>query len=290
MREFEGRTAVVTGSASGMGLALAETFGREGMNVVMADIEEGALRAAAARVESLGARVLAVPTDVGSESAMNRLGETTREAFGSAQIVCLNAGVAAPTAPMETLTVNDWRWTFDVNLWGVVHGIRVFVPDMKAQNEGHVVVTASVAGLTSYPWLGPYNATKHAVTSIAETLHAELANAGSAVSVHCLCPGMVATNIGDAERNRPKALENESGAMAGVPAAADLSRYADRFAAIARQPSEVAERVLAAIVEGRFWIETDEYYRATIGARHRAIETRTAPPVAETIMDPYLGD
>ena len=149
MRDFEGKTAVVTGSASGMGLAFARCLGREGMNVVMCDIEEKALRVAAAEVESLGATVLPVVTDVSDEASMDHLGEATRGAFGSAHLLCLNAGVSPPTGPMETLTANDWRWTLGVNLWGVIHGIRVFLPELKAQNEGHVVVTASVAGLTS---------------------------------------------------------------------------------------------------------------------------------------------
>jgi len=288
MREFEGRTAVITGGASGMGLGFAECFGREGMNVVIADIEERALKGAAARIESLGANVLPVVTDVGDEAAMDHLGEATREAFGAPHVVCLNAGVSAPTVPMEELSANDWKWTLDVNLFGVIHGLRVFLPDLKAQDEGSVVVTASVAGLTSYPWLAPYNASKHAVVSICETLYAELANLGSNVNVHCLCPGMVATNIGDSERNRPKELRNEHEAPSvGDAASGDLSEWAEQFATIAQTPDAVAERVLAAVVEERFWIETDEFYREPIKARHRAIETREAPPVAQSVMDPY---
>ena len=129
MREFEGRTAVITGSASGMGLGFAECFGREGMNVVMADIEEQALKAAAARVESLGTTALPVVTDVGDAAAMDHLGAVTRETFGTAHVVCLNAGVSAPTVPMDELSANDWKWTLDVNLYGVIHGIRVFLPE-----------------------------------------------------------------------------------------------------------------------------------------------------------------
>jgi NAD(P)-dependent dehydrogenase (short-subunit alcohol dehydrogenase family) len=288
MQDLEGKTAVITGSASGMGLAFAESFGREGMNVVMADIEEKALRVAAARVEALGATVLPVVTDVGDEGSMDQLGEATRAAFGSAHVVCLNAGVSPPTRPMETLTANDWRWTFDVNLWGVVHGIRVFLPELKAQDEGSIVVTASVAGLTSFPWLAPYNATKHAVTSISESLYSELADVGSNVHVHCLCPGMVVTKIGDAERNRPKELANKEAAAAVAGGEGDLSEYAETFATFAKQPAEVAELVLAAVVGGDFWIETDETYRESIRARHRSIENRTAPPARGTIMDPYF--
>lgn len=287
MRDLEGKTAVITGSASGMGLAFAECFGREGMNVVMADIEEAALRVAATRVESLGATVLPVVTDVGDEGSMDALGEAVRDAFGTAHLVCLNAGVTPPTGPIESLTTNDWRWVFDVNLFGVVHGIRVFLPELKAQDEGSLVITASVAGLTSFPWLSAYNATKHAVTSIAESLHAELADGGSRVHVHCLCPGMVATNIGDAERNRPKALQN-AGGVAPSPPDGDLSEYAGTFESFAKQPPEVAELVLAAVVDERFWIETDAVYREAIKARHRSIENRTPPPATGTIMDPYF--
>lgn len=292
MRDFEGRTAVVTGGASGMGLAFAESFAQQGMNVVLGDIEEGALKTAAARIESLGVSVLPVVVDVAEEAAMDHLSEATTAEFGTPHVVCLNAGVSAPTVPMEELTAKDWAWTLGVNLFGVAHGIRVFVPGMRAQDEGSLVVTASVAGLTSFPWLGPYNASKHAVVSIAETLHAELENAGSKVRVHCLCPGMVLTQIGSSERNRPKELRNEAEGeeppAVTMPGASDFLEHAELFAQIAQSPADVAERVLEAIVEERFWIETDAYYRETIASRHRAIETRSAPPVAGSVMDPYV--
>ena len=290
MRELEGKTAVITGSASGMGLAFAESFAREGMNVVMADIEETALRTAAVQVESVGASVLPVVTDVGDEASMDHLGEATRDAFGAAHVICLNAGVSAPTGPMEQLTTRDWRWCLDVNLWGVIHGIRVFLPEIKAQDEGHFVVTASVAGLTSYPWLGPYNASKHAVASVAESLHAELREADSRVGVSCLCPGAVATNIGSSDRNRPKELANEiadeAESVAQLPG--DLDAFSASFEKISKTPTEVAERVLAAVVEERFWVETDEVYRDPIKARHRAIENRTDPPARGVILGPYF--
>ena len=221
---------------------------------------------------------------------MEHLGEATREAFGEAHLICLNAGVSAPTGPMEQLTTNDWRWTLDVNLWGVIHGIRVFLPAMKASDEGHVVVTASVAGLTSYPWLGAYNASKHAVASIAESLCSELREAESRVKVSCLCPGAVATNIGGSERNRPKELANAGGKGAEVVAQlpGDLAEFSERFEEISKTPSEVAELVLEAVVEERFWVETDEAYRDAIRARHRSIEEKTDPPARGIILSPYL--
>ncbi|MBJ22700.1 MAG: SDR family NAD(P)-dependent oxidoreductase [bacterium] len=290
MRDLEGKTAVITGGASGIGLAFAECFGREGMNVVMADIEAGALRRAAARVEAVGAAVLPVVTDVGDEASMTLLGEAAREAFGNPHLICLNAGVSAPTGPMEELTANDWRWTLDVNVWGIIHGIRVFLPELKRRDEGHVVVTASVAGLTSYPWMAAYNASKHAAASIAESMHSELREAGSRVRVSCLCPGAVATNIAGAERNRPKELANASREEAEVVAQlpGDLEEFSERFEAISQTPADVAERVLAAVVEERFWIETDEAYRDAIKARHRSIEDRTDPPARGVILGPYL--
>lgn len=285
MRDLENKTAVVTGAASGMGLAFAECFGREGMNVVLADIEERALRAAAARVEATGATALPVVTDVSDAASMDHLAEATRGAFGAAHVVCPNAGVSAPVGPMDTLTLNDWTWTLGVNLWGVIHGIRVFLPGLKAQDEGHIVVTASVAGLTSYPYLGPYNASKHAAATIAETLFAELAEAGSKVGVSCLCPGAVATNIGGSERNRPKELVNES---SDPEAQTDMSEFTKTFEGFAKTPADVAERVLDAVVNDRFWVETDEMYRGPIRERHRAIEERTDPPARGIILGPYL--
>lgn len=285
MRDLEGKTAVVTGSASGMGRSFAESFARVGMNLVLADIEEKALKIAASGVEALGASVLPVVADVSDEASMDHLGEAAREAFGGAHVVCLNAGVSAPTVPMEMLSTKDWAWTLGVNLWGVIHGIRVFLPELKAQDEGHIVVTASVAGLTSYPWLGPYNASKHGAVTIAETLAAELAEADSKVRVSCLCPGAVATNIGDSGRNRPKELQNPEDPSHDQ---GDLSEIGRQFGSFARTPAEIGELVLAAVVEDRFWIETDENYRKPIRERHGAIENRTDPPARGNILSPYV--
>ncbi len=286
MRELEGRTAVVTGGASGMGQAMAAAFAREGMNVVIADVEEDRLRDAAAEVAALGADVLPVPTDVGSAAEMDHLGEATRERFGAAHVLCLNAGVGGGGGPMEGLSVADWKWALDVNLWGVIHGIRVFLAQLKAQDEGHVVITSSVAGLTSYPGSGPYNASKHAAATIAETLHAELADAGSNVGVSCLCPGLVATRIHESERNRPKELRNE-GPAPGEPHARALRTAMQELFSRGRAPAEVAELVLEAVVEGRFWIYTDDRYREPIRARHRAIETGADPPARGMILASY---
>ncbi|MBW1881935.1 MAG: SDR family NAD(P)-dependent oxidoreductase [Deltaproteobacteria bacterium] len=290
MQDFEGKTAVITGGASGMGLAMAESFARAGMDIVLADVEEGALKAAAERIEALGNTVLAVPTDVANEAAMDHLGLLTRERFGAVDVLCLNAGVAGGGGPTHLLSTSDWKWAIDVNLYGIVHGLRVFLGDMRRRDSGDVVITASVAGLTSFPGSIPYNATKHAAVSIAEGLFSELAEAGSKLRVHCLCPGIVATQIHRSERNRPKELGNEQSETAELSTEeqrAVIENAIESLYSRAKQPSEVAELVLAAIVEERFWIQTDGYYREPIRARHHSIENDTDPPARGSVLSVY---
>jgi NAD(P)-dependent dehydrogenase (short-subunit alcohol dehydrogenase family) len=289
VQDFEGKTAVITGGASGMGLSMAESFAREGMNIVLADVEESALKIAAERIEALGASVLAVQTDVASETAMDHLGAATRDRFGDADILCLNAGVAGGGGRTDLLSTKDWKWAIDVNLYGIIQGLRVFLGDMRRRDSGHIVITASVAGLTSFPGSLPYNATKHAAVSIAEGLFSELAESGSNLGIHCLCPGIVATQIHRSERNRPKELENDDDAVVALPPAA-IDAYEKILEGIypkAKKPEEVAELVFAAIVEGRFWIQTDGFYRDAIRARHRAIENDTDPPARGSVISVY---
>jgi len=285
VQSFENKTAVVTGGASGMGFAMASVFAREGMNVVLADVEKGALREAVARIEAQGVDAVGVPTDVSSEAEMDHLGDVVRERFGVPEIVCLNAGVAGGGGPSHLLTTKDWKWALDVNLYGVIHGLRVFLGGMRERNAGHVVMTASVAGLTSFPGSLPYNATKHAVVTIAETLFSELAETGSAVGIHCLCPGLVSTNIVRSERNRPKELQNPGKGATGMDP--NVQKIVEGVFAAAKPPAEVAELVLAAILEKRFWIQTDEFFRESIRARHRAIENDEDPPARGSLLTVY---
>lgn len=289
MQAFEGKTAVITGGASGMGLAMAESFAREGMNIVLADVEEGALKQACERIEALGASALPVLTDVSSEAAMDHLGEVVREHFGGVDVLCLNAGVAGGAGAAHELSTKDWKWAIDVNLYGIIQGLRVFLGGMRERDSGHVVITASVAGLTSFPGSLAYNATKHAAVSIAEGLFSELAEAGSNVRVHCLCPGVVSTQIHRSERNRPKELQNEESlaAEASAEQLAALESLIESIYSQAKQPEEVAELVLEAIVEGRFWIQTDGFFREAIKARHRSIENDTDPPARGNVLSVY---
>jgi NAD(P)-dependent dehydrogenase (short-subunit alcohol dehydrogenase family) len=289
VQEFEGKTAVITGGASGMGLSMAESFAREGMNIVLADVEESALKSATEGIEGLGASVLAVQTDVASESAMDHLADATRDRFGDVDILCLNAGVAGGGGRTDLLSTKDWKWAIDVNLYGIIQGLRAFLGDMRRRDSGHIVITASVAGLTSFPGSLPYNATKHAAVSIAEGLFSELAEAGSKLRVHCLCPGIVATQIHRSERNRPKDLENEKDAVVALPPEA-IDAYEKILEGIyskAKKPEDVAELVLTAVVEGRFWIQTDGFYRDAIRARHRSIENDTDPPARGSVISVY---
>lgn len=275
MRELRGKTAVVTGGASGIGRALAERFLDEGMRVVVADVEPAALEAAATALGAKG-EVLAVRTDVARGADVEALAEQAWARFGRVDVLCNNAGVSIGGLVWEH-TVADWEWMLGVNLWGVVHGIRVFVPRMLAQGgEGHVVNTASVAGLTSNAFMGIYNVTKHAVVTLSETLRKDLAMAGGTIGVSVLCPGFVQTRIADADRNRPADLRDA--ARAERPAAIDgLVRS---LLASGLPPSEVAAAVVDAIRSERFYILTHPELTAHVRARMEDIVEGRAPSTA----------
>ncbi len=288
MRDLQGKTAVITGAASGMGRAFTDRLALAGMRVVLADIEQAALQNAVAELEAQGASAIGVVADVSNEHNMNSLRERALEQFGSVDVVCLNAGVAGGTGPMESLTVGDWQWTLGVNLWGIIHGVHTFVPDLKRQNSGHVVITASIAGLTSFPNMGPYNVTKHSAVAIAETLFSELRDQGSAVGVSCLCPGVVHTNIITSERNRPEALRRPLIEPERTDDDLDRGRASYEIFMNAKPPHEVAELVHDAIVEERFWILTDDVFTPEINRRLDAIRDRTDPTARGTLLDVYF--
>ncbi len=256
MQDFQGKVAVVTGAASGIGLGLAQRAAAEGMRVVLADIERTALAAAESELREGGADVLAVVTDVANAASVHALRERVLARFGAVHLVCNNAGVNVG-GPTWELTLDDWKWVLGVNLWGVIHGVRTFVPDMLAHGEdAHVVNTASMAGLLAGPYMAPYTATKHAVVGLSESLHHELGLVGGRVGVSVLCPGWVNTRIADADRNRPAHL-SETVDPSARPERVAMEATGRAALASGMAPAAVAGIVFDAIRERRFWIFTD---------------------------------
>ncbi len=256
MREFRDKVAVVTGAASGIGRAMAERFAAEGMKVVLADIEQGALAKTESEMKANGATVLAVSTDVSKAADVEALANKTIDAFGAVHILCNNAGVAVGGVSWER-TLKDWQWVLGVNLWGVIHGIRVFVPIMLGQDtEGHIVNTASLAGLTSIPLHGVYQVTKHGVLTLSESLHHELTLSGAKVKVSVLCPGWVNTRIADSARNRPAELQNGLTEPTRRPEEQAFEMAARQLLAAGLPPEQVADDVLHAIREEKLYVLT----------------------------------
>ena len=274
MKDLKGKVAVVTGAASGIGFAMSERFVAEGMQVVMADVEKEVLAEAATRLEGEGADVLGVLCDVSDSAAVQDLASQTLSAYGGVHVVCNNAGVSPGGLMLET-TPAEWEWIVGVNVLGVAHGVTVFGPLLVEAGEGHIVNTASEAGLVANSVLGMYCATKHAVVGLSESLWWELHSQG--VGVSCLCPNLVNTRIFQSERNRPYAAEltaTQNAIM--IPLRETLS-------ARGMAPSEVAAHVADAIVEDRFWVFTHDITPTAAAVRFADIDARRNP------TNPYEG-
>jgi NAD(P)-dependent dehydrogenase (short-subunit alcohol dehydrogenase family) len=275
MRELRGKVAVVTGAASGIGRALAERFAAEGMKVVLADVERTALAETEKALAAGGTSVVAVPTDVSKAGDVEALARRTLDAFGAVHLLCNNAGVVA-AGPTWERTVADWEWVLGVNLWGVIHGIRVFLPIMLGQDaDGHIVNTASMAGLVSGAFNAIYNVSKHGVVTLSETLQQELALTGARVRVSVLCPGWVNTRIMDADRNRPAALA--APARSPTPEETVLTEAVRGFLASGLPPARVAELVVDAVRGERFYVLTHPEWKGLIRTRMEDILAERQP-------------
>lgn len=270
MKTFPGRVAVITGGASGLGRALAERLAREGVQLMLADVDERALAAAGEAMRAAGATVATHRTDVARAESMESLARATLDRYGAVHIVANNAGVAPLGAVWESTTA-DWNWGLGVNVWGVIHGVRVFTPIlMRQDDEGHIVNTASVAGLISPPGMGLYNVTKHAVVALTESLHHDLNRAKSKVRCSVVCPAYFASGIADSERNRPPELQNvgvdKSERQRALEATLKKAVAAGKLSA-----ADVAESVYTAIRDERFYILTHRAIKPSIETRMRDI-------------------
>jgi NAD(P)-dependent dehydrogenase (short-subunit alcohol dehydrogenase family) len=265
MDELDGRVAVVTGGASGIGLAMAERLGAEGMRLVLADVEAGPLVAAAARLRATGVEVADVRVDVADPAQVQLLADATMARFGAVHVVCNNAGVVT-MGPTWEQSLDEWAWVLDVNLWGVVHGVRTFVPLLLEQGEpAHVVNTASIAGLVPSPGIAPYNVSKSGVVALSESLRLDLAARGAPIGVSVVCPGAVPTRIAESGRNRP-----------GGAAPLDIPTQHEP-PPTALRPEQIADRVVEAITTDRFWVVTHEGSTALVRDRTDRIITGDAP-------------
>ncbi|MBK5103770.1 MAG: SDR family oxidoreductase [Burkholderiales bacterium] len=263
MKDFQGKVAVITGGASGLGRAMAERFAREGMSIVLADVEPSALARAEAEMKAAGAKVIGVRTDVSKAADVEALAQKTLAAFGAVHLVANNAGVA-PLGNAWENSVADWEWTLGVNLWGVIHGVRVFTPIMLAQGgEAHIVNTASVSGLISPPGSAMYNVTKHAVVTLTETLYHDLALKQASIGCSVLCPAYVPTGIVDSERNRPAPLQNPTQEKTAEQQAREaLLRKAVTSGKLSAD--DVAQKVFEAVRDRRFYILTHPRIKPSI--------------------------
>jgi NAD(P)-dependent dehydrogenase (short-subunit alcohol dehydrogenase family) len=279
MHELKGKAAVVTGAGSGIGRELALACAREGMGVVLADIDEAGMRETAAAIAPLGARAESLRCDVSKPLEVEALAERAWERFGAVHLLFNNAGVAV-AGPVWAATLEDWKWTLDINLMGVVHGVRSFVPRMLAQGgECHVVNTASVAGLVDIPGSGVYCVSKHGVVALSECLHHDLRVAGAAIGVSVLCPAYVNTGIGDSARHRPSELAATNPLAAPYEEAVRHALRSGRITA-----ADVARVTIDAIKSGRFYILTHERIKGAIEARMRDIlDDRTPTDVSRPV-------
>jgi NAD(P)-dependent dehydrogenase (short-subunit alcohol dehydrogenase family) len=254
MKLDAGQVAVVTGAASGLGLAMAKAFAARGMKVVPADVERRALEEAVAALAATGADALGQPTDVRSRDEVDALAAATLDRFGRVDLICNNAGVSSLGPRAWDVDPEVWRWVLDVNLGGVINGISAFVPHLVAQGSGHVLNTSSMAGISVAPMQAPYSATKHAVVGLSEGLAADLAAVAPGVGVTVLCPGIIDTNIATSDRNRPAGVPGHDLSELGEAAFQELIAWSQTIGGAPISADDAAPEILAAIEADRLYV------------------------------------
>lgn len=276
MEDLEGKVGVITGAASGIGRAMAVAFAAEGMQLALADVEVEPLEDTAEMVRSEGTNAIAVPTDVSDPTQVESLAERTVGEYGAIHLACNNAGVSSGGLTWQ-IDLEDWNWVLGVNFYGVVHGLRSFTPRIIESGGGHIVNTASMAGLTSPPGMSPYNVSKHAVVTLSESMSVELSMAHPEVGISVLCPGWVRTRIHEADRNRPSdpaAVEDDRPELEGMR---------DLVAGLIEgglDPAAVAAQVVTAVKERRSWIFTHPDWMEMVSGRTQRIVEGEPPSVS----------
>jgi NAD(P)-dependent dehydrogenase (short-subunit alcohol dehydrogenase family) len=278
MKDFGGRVAVITGAGSGFGREFARIGARLGMRLALADVQADALAATVAELQGQGATVFGERTDVARAEDVERLAARTLDTYGAAHLLFNNAGVAVGGLAWEN-SVRDWEWVLGVNLWGVIHGVKTFVPILleaaRRGEAGHVVNTASVAGLVNPQMMAVYNVSKHAVVSLSETLHHDLRLVGADVGVSVLCPAFVPTRINESARNRPAALAEDAPPTASQAA---LKSQLDKAVSSGRiSAGQVAQATFDAVRDGRFYVLTHENMMPSIELRLQDVVQRRNP-------------
>ena len=273
MNELRGKVAAVTGAASGLGRAMARAFALEGMHVALADVDETGQKGTQDALASFSTRTITMRVDVSSGAEVEAFARRCVDEFGSVQVVCNNAGVAVSGAAWEN-SEEEWRWLLGVNLWGVIHGVRAFAPRLLAQGEGHIVNTASVAGLISPPGMAAYCVSKHAVVALSESLHHDLRERGSRVGVSVLCPAYVPTGISNSERNRPSGMSLPAKSKERLAKEAMLKKA---VASGKLSADDVARAVVAAVKENRFYVLTHPAIKGAVRARIEDVVEERAP-------------